>query len=246
MSYVYQPPQSVRLHSQGHAFLEHPPVPIRPMGSFFDAAGVSATTGSGPLDVFVKYGLWIGLGLVSYRMYRVLRYDDPFIQPSRRLPPAWQANGRRTKADMDLILGAVKKQHEEGATISEIAQSLGVHKVSVGGYLKKLGLRPHARAPRVSPELRYTHQRVLELYEPKMNIHDLAFILDSNMSTIVRWLKGAGIYVPAKKGGKEPLSRMSWKYKMLLIDRENERKRREKVDSGWQPSGTKWSWSGLW
>lgn len=111
MSYFrYNLPYSVTLGPQIHSFLEYPPVPIRRIedvmgtGYFVDAAGIRATTGNPTADALIKWGFWVGFGLLAYRMYRVLRYDEPFIQPAYKLPPAWQANPELSNEEYRKIL----------------------------------------------------------------------------------------------------------------------------------------------
>jgi len=85
------------------------PVPIRSIdelgnSSFFDGAGVSMTTGSAAWDRVVKYGFWLSMGLVAYRMYRVLRYDEPLLGGDRGVPPAWEGNPDRSNEEYRELL----------------------------------------------------------------------------------------------------------------------------------------------
>jgi len=104
MSYAYNLPLSVTRRRNGPPMFDPAPVPIRRIddlgnSSFFDAAGVSMTTGSAAWDRVVKYGFWISMGLVAHRMYRVLRYDEPLFGGGGGIPPAWEANPERSNEE---------------------------------------------------------------------------------------------------------------------------------------------------
>jgi transcriptional regulator with XRE-family HTH domain len=223
----YNQPYSVTMGPRAHSFLEYPPVPIQPMGNFIDAAGVSATTGSQALDTVIKWGFWIGMGLVGYRMYRVLRYNDPFIQPPYKLPPAWQANGRRPS----LCMEDVQALHEEGLSLDEMSARLGVHESTVRGYLKRLGLRPHRHR---SLELEYNKKRALEMYEQGMYIPDIAYILDWSGGNVRSWLKRKGVYVPGKQGARGAKAERDYRWFRTQVERERERSRKRREIPGWE------------
>ena len=80
-----------------------PPVRIAPpvsgTGYIFDAAGVRATTGSEDFDLVIRWMFWIGMALMGYKMYRVLRYEDPLFGEREVLPPAWRVNPADSDSD---------------------------------------------------------------------------------------------------------------------------------------------------
>jgi len=97
VSYAYNPPYSVTRRRNGPPMFDPPAVPIRRIdelgtGAFVDAAGVSMTTGSAAWDRIIKWGFWLGMGALSYHMYRVARYGEPFFGGDGGVPSAWEAN----------------------------------------------------------------------------------------------------------------------------------------------------------
>jgi len=98
MTYAVNLPLSVMRRPYGPSPMNTlPSRPIQPVdekgaGAFFDAAGVSISTGSAPLDFMIKWGFWLGMAAIMYKSYRILRYDEPFFLPSTGVPPAWEVN----------------------------------------------------------------------------------------------------------------------------------------------------------
>jgi len=127
VSYIYNNPRYVNQRSSVSPVGVSRPIAIRqaapPMGNFFDAAGVSVTTGNSTADVVIKYGFWVGLALVTHRMYRAFRYDEPLIQSSSRLPPAWEANPFKIR---DGLQAKVRNPSRTSAETREILVSHGI------------------------------------------------------------------------------------------------------------------------
>ena len=86
-----------------------PPQPVDNTGIGF----ISVSTGSSTADTVLKWGFWIGLGLAAHRLYRVLRYDDPFIQWGGGTPAAWEMNARRSNAEREMLLDHWETRRED-------------------------------------------------------------------------------------------------------------------------------------
>jgi transposase len=210
MYFRYNQPYNVTMGPRAHSFLEYPPVqinPMCPMGNFIDAAGVRVTTGSPTADTVIKYGFWVGMALVAYRLYRVMRYDDPFIRPSYKLPPAWQANPLLTREERNILLEEIRSQHERGATTKEIAERLGIKIARVSSYIKKMGLTPRKHSLKSDEDdVRWKEFSFFAVSSPGERIADLARDFGITTKTAYEWLSKAGVNITAfgKIGKRQP------------------------------------------
>jgi transposase-like protein len=219
VSYAYNPPYSVTRRPNGPPMFDPAPVPIRSIdaelgtGNFIDAAGVSATTGSQALDNIIKWGFWIGMGLVAYRMYRVLRYNDPLIQPRYKLPPAWQANSStRTRVrfhikdlspeEIEVLRHRAISLYEKGTSVLSLANYLGINKNTLTRWLKEAGVYEAAHPGRSgrSHRMEGLYRKALKSYVPGKPVGSLARDLGVSIRTIIDWMKEAGVYEPAPVG----------------------------------------------
>jgi len=215
MSYIRNLPYSVTLRPNGAPIHDPLPAPIKSyeesMGYAFDVAGVRVSTGSPLLDTVLRWGVWIGLGLVAYRMYRVLRYDEPIIAPAYRTPPAWEANPVKparirirdlSPEEVEALRQRAIELYEPGTNALALANYLGVNKGTLVKWLKEEGVYatgPMGRRGR-SSRMEAVYQEALRRYVPGEPVTSLARDLSVDPTTIVDWMKSAGVYEPAPGG----------------------------------------------
>jgi hypothetical protein len=100
MSYQVNNPYSVTLRPNGPPLYAPPPKPIKridELGYIMDSPTFRVTTGNTGLDNIIKFGFWFGMAAALYKLYGMLRYDEPLFSPGT--PPAWKMNPDMTDAE---------------------------------------------------------------------------------------------------------------------------------------------------
>jgi len=219
MSYQVNLPYSVQLRPNGPALYAPPPKPIEKLGYFFETPTLSITSGDPGLDNIIKYGFWLGMAIALYKLYGMLRYDEPLFSPGT--PPAWKANPskRRKKSEYDEKRARIIAYYEPGMNVSELARVFGVDTKTAIRWLEVEGVYVAGKmGPRRDEDI---FQKALSLYQPGEPVGPVARKIGVDPTTVIAWMKEAGIYEPAPRGfpvgKKQPARKRSLGPKRLAI-----------------------------
>jgi transposase-like protein len=148
---------------------------------------------------------WLGAGGLAYLVYRKLTQK-----------PAWEMNARRSQdEDVEIprsisprlrpLYKKVLRLYEKGESPKNIAKKTGAHVGTVKKWLKESGVSESFLAGKTGPprDDRLYEEALLQ-YVPGEPVPPLAEALGVSVSTVIRWMKEAGIYVPAPKSAGAP------------------------------------------
>jgi len=194
MSYQVRNPYSVTMRPNGPALYAPPLKPIKSLGYIWDTPTLRVTTGDPGVDNLIKYGFWFGMAMMLYKLYGMLRYDEPLFSPGT--PPAWKVNPRTRNFYEARI--RFHELYEKGLDVNELSRACRVSRGTVYKWLHESGLPlPKPKRPYYTSGI---EQKLIDEYEPGMNVAELARKHDLDASTVRNWLIKAGVYVPGPKG----------------------------------------------
>lgn len=136
MSYQVNLPHSVTLRPNGPALYSPPPKPIG-LGYIMDTPRFRMTTGDPGIDNLVKYGFWFGMAAALYKLYGMLRYDEPIFSPGT--PPAWRMNPSK-KQIKKALFERVLNLYVPGELVGPVAKKVGVTSAAVIAWMKEAGV----------------------------------------------------------------------------------------------------------